>query len=142
MAMNVTDVGADNMLKAYFNNDWPTAGNNLTLDLYTNNYTPLQTSANANFTVAAGVGYAQKTLDHGNWTVTAGNDPSDAVYAQQTFTFTGNLTANATIYGYYVKDEDDSVIWAEKFGTSFTPANNGDNVKVTPIIQLSSGTPA
>ena len=142
MALVLTDVGADNMLKAYLNNDWPTAGNNLTLDLYTNNYTPVDTSANANFTVAAGGGYAQKTLDHGNWTVTPGNDPSDAVYAQQTFTFTGNLTGNASVYGYYVKDEDDSVIWAEEFASPFTPANNGDNIKITPKIELSKGTPS
>jgi hypothetical protein len=142
MALIVTDVGADNMLKAYFNNDWPTGGNNHTLHLYTNNYTPVDTSANANFTEAAGGGYAAKTLAHGNWTVTAGNDPSDAAYAQQTFTFTGNLTGNASVYGYHVKDEDDAVIWAEKFASPFTPANNGDNIKITPLVQASKGTPA
>lgn len=57
-------------------------------------------------------------------------------------TDTGNLTGNASVYGYHVKDEDDAVIWAEKFAAAFTPANNGDNIKITPKMEASKGTPA
>jgi len=142
MAMVVTDVGADQILKAYFNNNWAVAGNNLTLHLYTNNYDPADTSANANFTEAAGGNYAAITLDHGNWNHNNANDPSDVDYAQQTFTFNGALDSNASVYGYHVKDADDNVIWAEKFATPFTPANNGDNIKITPKFQASKGTPS
>lgn len=140
MALVLTDVGADELLKIVFNNDRATAGNNLTLRLFVNNVTPAQTGIS--YTEAAGGGYSAITLTMGSWTVTTGNDPSDAVYAQQTFTFTGALTTNPTVYGYYVTDADGVIMWAEKFTTSFTPADNGDNIKITPKFQISSGTPA
>jgi hypothetical protein len=145
MPLVLADVGADQILKAYFNNSWPTS-KNLKLKLYSNNYTPVQTSTHANFTEVTGGGYAAITLTNGSWTVTVGNDPSDAVYAEQTFTFTGTIGGSGIVYGYYIVDDDGSgsnvLIYAELFGTSFTPANNGDNIKLTPKFQLSSGTPA
>jgi hypothetical protein len=140
MALVLTDLGADELLKIIFNNDRATAGNNLTMRLFVNNVTPAQTGVS--YTEAVGGGYASQTLTMGSWTVTVGNDPSDAVYAQLTFSFTGPLTTNTTIYGYYVTDADGVVIYAEKFTTSFTPADPGDNVKITPKFQMSSGTPA
>ena len=142
MALVLADVGADELLKVFFNNDRPTGGNNFTLKLFVNDYTPLQTSVAGSFTEATGGGYAAKTLTNGSFTVTVGNDPSDAVYAQQVFTFTGALTTNPTIYGYYVVDADGTLIYAERAAASFTPANNGDHYDVTPKFQISSGTPA
>ena len=139
MALVLTDVGADEILKAFFNNDWPTS-KDLTLNLFINDVTPAQTGIS--YTEAAGGGYSAKTLSNGSWTVTTANDPSDATYAKQTFTFTGALTDDATIYGYYVTNDDSVVLWAEKFSTPFTPVANGDYVEVTPAFQLSSGTPA
>lgn len=143
MALVLADGGADIILNAYFNNSWD-ASKNLVVKLYTNNYTPVQTSTTASFTEATGGGYSSIALTNGSWTVSVGNDPSDAVYAQQTFTFTGALTTNPTVYGYYVVANNGSgnLVWAELFGTSFTPANNGDTIKITPKFQLSSGTPA
>lgn len=141
MALVLADVGADQILKAYFNNSWP-ASKNLKLRLYTNNYTPVDTSVVGSFTEMSGAGYAAISLTNGSWTVTVGNDPSDAVYAEQTFTFTGS---GSTIYGYYIEDNDGStgtLVWAELFGSTYTPANNGDTLKVTPKFQLSKGTPA
>jgi hypothetical protein len=141
MPMTLADVGADQSLKAYFHNSWP-ASKNLKLRLYTNNYTPVDTSVIGSFTEMSGAGYAPITLTNGSWTVTVGNDPSDAVYAEQTFTFTG---AGSQIYGYYIEDNDGSsgtLVFAELFGTPFTPANNGDTLKVTPKFQLSKGTPS
>lgn len=141
MALVLADVGADQILKAYFNNSWP-ASKNLKLRLYTNNYTPVDTSVVGSFTEMSGAGYAPISLTNGSWTVTVGNDPSDAVYAEQTFTFTGS---GSTIYGYYIEDNDGStgtLVWAELFGSTYTPANNGDTLKVTPKFQLSKGTPA
>lgn len=141
MALILADVGADELLKVYFNDDRPTGGNNLTLKLFCNDVTPIDTHTAGSYTEASGGGYAAKTLTNGSWTVTVGNDPSDATYAQQTFTFTGALTTNPTIYGYFVVDGDGTLIWAEVFAAAFTPANNGDQVKVTPQFQLSKGTP-
>ena len=142
MALVLADVGADELLKVYFNDDRPTGGNNLTLKLYSNDYTPVDTSVAGSFTVVSGGGYADKTLTNGSWTVTPANDPSDAVYAEQTFTFTGVIGGTGIVYGYYVLDADGTLVWGERFGTSFTPANNGDNIKVTPKFQMSKGTPS
>ena len=144
MSLVLADLGADQILKAYFNNSWP-ASKDLKLRLFANDYTPVQGSVLGSFTEAAGGGYAAIDLVNGTWVVTPANDPSDATYAQQTFTFTGALTTNPTIYGYYIEDNAGStgvVIYAERLGSSFTPANNGDNLKITPAFQLSSGTPA
>lgn len=141
MAIVLADVGADTILKAFFNNSWPAGGKNLTLKLYTNNYTPLDTSVAGDYTEASGGGYAAKTLTNGSWTVTVGNDPSDAVYAEQTWTFTGALAGTATVYGYFVIDSDGVLVLGEKFDYSFTPAKNGDQLRLTPKFQLSKGTP-
>jgi hypothetical protein len=147
MALVLSDLGADQILKSYFNKSQPVGGNNLTLKLYTTNITPNpnggDTAAAYNAAEAAGPGYAAITLTAGSWTVTPANDPSDAVYAQQTFTFTGPLTSTAKdIYGYYVVDADGILIWAEKASGPFTPANNGDTYKITPKFQMSWGVPA
>lgn len=110
--------------------------NGLSLKLYTNNYDPVVGSTNANFTEATGGGYAAITLTGGSWTIgTDGSGNPQASYAQQTFTFTGALTTNPNIYGYYITDGT-TVVAAEKFGTARTPANNGDAEKITPIIKL------
>ena len=141
-ALTLMDIGADELLKVYFNDDRPTGGNNLTMKLYCTNVTPADTNTAGSYTECAGGGYAAKTLTNGSWVVTTGNDPSDAVYAEQTYTFTGALTTNTTIYGYFVVDADGTLVWAELLGSTFTPANNGDNVKITPKFQLSKGTPS
>jgi len=142
MSLTLVDVGADEFLKVYFNNDRPAGGNNHTLKLFTNDVTPADTDVAGTYTEATGGGYAAITLTNGSWTVTVGNDPSDAVYAQQTFTFTGALTTNPTVYGYVVEDADGTLVWAEKLTAPFTPANNGDNIKITPKFQMSKGTPS
>lgn len=148
MTQVVPDVGADLMLKAFYNNSRPansltlTSANDFQLRLYCNNYTPIQTSVAADFTQAAGGGYAAKTLSNGSFTVTVGNDPSDAVYAIQTWTFTGALTTNTTVYGYYLVDSDGVLVTAELLAASYTPTTNGDTLSVTFKMQASSGTPA
>jgi hypothetical protein len=144
MALILEDTGAAKILKAYFQNVWPGTTKDLTLKLYATNVTPSSTGADTagSFTEASGGGYAAITLTNGTGFVESNVGGIEQVaYAQQTFTFTGALTTNGTIYGYYVVDHDNDVIWAEKAGSTFTPANNGDTYKVTPIFQLSHGTP-
>jgi len=142
MALTLADVGADQILKSYFNKSQPAGGNNLTLKLYTNNHSIADTDTAGSCTEASGGGYAALTLTAGSWTVTPANDPSDAVYAQQTFTFTGALAGSATVYGYFVVDADGVLIWEEALAAPYTPANNGDNIKITPKFQMSKGTPS
>ena len=142
MALVLSDNGADAILEAYFNQSYPTGGNDLTLKLFVTDVTPADDDTASTYTEAAGGGYAAKTLTNGSWTITPANDPSDAVYVEQIFTFTGALTTNGTIYGYYVVDDDDVLIFAERLSASFTPAANGDHLDLTPKFQLSAGTPS
>jgi len=140
MALVLADVGADAFLKARFNNDWP-ASKDLTLKLFVNNIgTVTDTMNTASFTEATGGGYISKTLTCGNWTIDTAHDPSDAVYAEQAFIFTGPLTTNLNVYGYYVVDGNDILQWAETI-PQFTPVSNGDQLAITVRFQLSKGTP-
>lgn len=101
--------------------------------LFATNITPAETDTSATYTLAAGGGYADITMTGANWTVTGGA-PSSAAYAQQTWTFSGALTTNGTIYGYIAKRATTGdLVLAETF-TSFTPAASGDNIKITPTI--------
>lgn len=141
MPITFNDAGVVRVLEAYFNDAWPVSGVDLTLRLFCNNITPARGDVLGNYTEANGGGYAAKALSQGSWTVNPANGPRDAVYAEQTFTFTGELTTNKDIYGYFVTDADSNVVWAEKFGTLFHPYNNGDQLLVTPRVQMSTGTP-
>jgi hypothetical protein len=142
-AQVVCNAGCASALKAYFNNVWPAGGKNLTLKLFATSVTPTATSTAGSFTEAAGGGYAAITpLTNGSWTESNVGGIEQAIYAQQTFTFTGALTTNPVIYGYYIVDADGVLVTAQLLDAPFTPANNGDNVKVTPKVQLSHGTPS
>lgn len=106
---------------------------NLVYRYFATNVTPAETDTAGTYTEAAGGGYASFTCTGASWTVTGGA-PSSAAYAQQTTTFTGALTTNATIYGYYVvRASSLDLVLAETF-TSFTPTANGDSIKLTPQI--------
>jgi hypothetical protein len=142
MAIVMNDKGCAQVLKKYFNDTNAAGGNNLTLKLFCNNINPARGDTLATYTIALSGGYADITLTRGSWTVNESDSPRDAVYAQQTFTFTGELTTNKDIYGYVIVDADSSVIAAEKFGAIFHPYNNGDLLKVTPRVQMSTGTPS
>lgn len=106
---------------------------NLVYRLFTNNITPSETDTTATYTEAAGGGYGSIALTGANWSVTGGA-PSVAAYAQQTWAFTGALTGNPTIYGYFAtRATSGDLVLAETF-TSFTPAASGDSIKLTPQI--------
>ena len=110
----------------------------LTLKLYSNNYTPVEGTTTAAFTEVAGGGYSAKTLNVGDWVLTAG-DPSFGLYAQRTFAFTGPTNAPGTIYGYYVIDALGVTRWAERFPGSNIPFSPiaGSSIKVTPRFEAS-----
>jgi len=108
-----------------------------TLRLFVNNHTPVNADTEANYTEASGGGYAAIALTAANWVTTPGS-PTSSAYPQQTFTFTGGLTTNATVYGYYVTRADGKLVYAELLAQPFTPANNGDTVQITPQLTLGS----
>ncbi len=141
--LNVPDVGAAELLEIVFNNSRPAGGNNLTLKLFCNNTALSDSDTSATFTEASGGGYAAITLTNGSWTVAGdGSSIETASYAEQTWTFTGALTTNTTVYGYYVVDADDTLIFAELFDSGVTPATSGNYISVTPKFQASKGTPS
>lgn len=136
--MILTDFGAQAIMSRYLNN---TTYLPLTARLYTNNYTPLDTSVLGNFTEAAGGGYAAIALGT-TWVINPFSvAPADAVHPAISYTFTGTLTGLATVYGVYITDSANVVIFAEKFATPFQPRNNGDIITVNATIQMSKGTP-
>ncbi len=129
MALLVPNQGEQIALEALLNK---TAPQNLTLRLFTNNYTPVETTTEADVTEASGSGYAAVALTAASWTVTPGA-PSDAAYPEITFTFTGAL---GNVYGYYItQNTSNKLVYAERFSNGpYNIQNNGDQIKITPHI--------
>ncbi|HWP59545.1 MAG TPA: hypothetical protein VNL14_16755 [Candidatus Acidoferrales bacterium] len=132
-ALLVPNQGEQIALEALVNK---TAPQNLVLRLFKNNVTPAEGDTEANYTEADFTGYSAITLTGANWTVTTGA-PSEASYAQQTFSSSANQAAQ-NIYGYYLTQvTSGKLVWAERFTDGPYPiANNGDQIKVTPKITL------
>lgn len=106
----------------------------LTYKLFCNNITPAYTDTAGTYTEAAGGGYAAIALTGASWSAAAGSGPATTSYAQQTWTFTGPLTTNPNVYGYFaVLTTGGTIMLAEAFAV-FTPTANGDNIKLTPTI--------
>ena len=114
-----------------------TAATTLTLRLFSNNYTPINSTVAGDVAQVSGGGYAGIALTAASWTTTPGS-PTSSAYPEQTFTFTGATDSPGTIYGYYVTNAAGTLIWAERLAAVFTPASNGDTVKVTPALTLAS----
>lgn len=129
MTLLVPNVGEDLALKNFLNH---TAPQNQTLKLFTNNITPAETDTDVTYTECAITGYAAISLTGTSWVVTPGA-PTSAAYAEQTWTFTGGF--GATVYGYYVVQATSGILmWAERDASPYTPATNGDQIKLTPAI--------
>lgn len=102
--------------------------------LFTNNITPAETDVAGSYTVANGAGYADIVMTGASWTITPGA-PSEASYPQQEWSFSGALTGNPNIYGYYVlRTTTLDLMFAERFATARTPTNPGDALRLTPKV--------
>lgn len=112
------------------------AAENLVLHLFQNNITPAETDTAATYTEATFTGYAALTLTAASWVVTEGA-PSNAVYPQVTFTSSAG-SQNQNVYGYYLtRAISGRIAWAERFADGpYNIVNNGDAVKVSPVITL------
>jgi hypothetical protein len=139
--MVLTDEGAAAFLEAVFNDQRAAGGDDLTLRLFTNNHDPADTDIAADYTEATGGGYSARTLNMGSWTVSVESGIAQALYAVQSFVFTGPLAGNPGIWGTFITDADGTLILAQKRALAFTPQNDGDHLDVTPKIQMSKGTP-
>ena len=131
MTLLVPNNGEGDGLNYFVNKAAP---QDLVLRLYTSNTTPAETDTAATYTEAASFGYAALTLTGSSWTITEGA-PSNAAYAQQVFTFTGNL---GNVYGYYMtRATSGRIALAERFTDGpYSIVNNGDQIKITPQITL------
>lgn len=134
------DVGLVADFNARFNNTWPTS-KDFTAKLFCNFIIPADTDTAGMYTEAVGGGYASKTLACGSWTISTVAGIVQAVYAQQVWTFTGPLTTNLIVFGFYIIDGDGVLKWAESLPTPVQPAVNGNFIKITPIYRASKGTP-
>lgn len=111
----------------------PSGGQRL-LHLFINNQVPGKTTAMANFTEATGVpGYSAITLLGNQWTTTTAGGINSAVYSSQTFTF----TTGVNVYGYYITDLSNNLLWAERFSTApYTLPADGGQVAISPVLSL------
>lgn len=141
MPLILADVGAGVILKGYFNRAFPIASDSLSLRLYTEDVTIDDTNTASTFIEAVEGGYVAIELLRGAWTIDDSTNPPQAVYAVKTFTFTGPLTGNPIVYGFFVVDADGVLIWAEKLDEPFQPTENGDMLHITPVFQMSKGIP-
>ncbi|MES2181019.1 MAG: hypothetical protein V4493_02850 [Pseudomonadota bacterium] len=133
MTLLVPNNGEGDALAYYVNKSAP---QDLVLKLFKNNYTPVEGSVASDFTEADFTGYSALTLTGASWAVTEGA-PSHADYAQQTFSSSAG-SQNQNVYGYYlVRATSGRIAHAERFADGpYNIVNNGDQVKVTPVITL------
>lgn len=132
MALLVPNGGEDLLLQYALNK---TAGANQKLKLFKSNTTPGETDTAATYTEADFTGYTSKTITGTSWTITPGA-PTEAAYAQQTFTSSADQSSQS-VYGYFVTNASDVLLWAERFPSGpYAIANNNDSIAVTPKITL------
>lgn len=106
----------------------------LTIRLFQNNYTPVAASVLGSFTVATFTGYAG--IDLANPVTQAALDASNrAVTFWDLVEWTKNGATGNTIYGYFVVDDDNNLLYAERFESGAWPMLD-DLARLTFIPQL------
>lgn len=108
----------------------------LRLKLYSNNYSPTETSAISNFVETTGGGYTDKVILPGEWIMSPG-DPTTGRQKQKVFTFTGPTTL--PIYGYYVVTDVGAYVWAEDMPLVLRPISTiqGSTIAIAPRFEVS-----
>lgn len=111
-----------------------TAPSDIKLRLYTDNITPDRTYSMSSGLTEPGSGYSPITLTGASWSIATSTGVTTAVYAQQTFTFSGAVT----IYGYFISNNaGNKMLWIESFtGGPFTLPSGGGTIQITPKITL------
>jgi hypothetical protein len=106
------------------------------LHLYTNTDLTVDDTVvgpGTDITEATQAGYAAITLTGSSWTTTQVGGVTTAEYSEQTFSF----TTGAALYGYYVTDTSDNLLWLEEFsGAPFTLPDGGGTIAITTKITL------
>jgi len=107
-----------------------------TLHLYKNNYTPVATSAAGDFTVADFTGYTGKTLTRAGWAAASSVTGTGTIVYGTPQTWTCGATGN-TVYGVYILDASNALVWAEQFAVARVLADT-DTLTYTPAMTLVS----
>lgn len=103
------------------------------LHLYTNDVTPTDSTLQSGLTESTEAGYAPITLVGSSWTTTQVGGLTTAEYPESTFSY----TTAANVYGYYVTDTNDDIMWVERFsGAPFQLPDTGGDIAITPKITL------
>lgn len=109
--------------------------NNQYIRLYTNDYTPDNSSVAASFTEMNTHGYVQKELLVTDWTITNTTSGSTAQNLSQTWTFTE--APQVSVYGYYLIDTiSGDLVYAERFPSTQIIVNEDDQIVVTPRLTV------
>jgi hypothetical protein len=146
MALVVPNIGETALLKKMFNQEQTTT---LLLKLYYNDATPNAFSTLSSFSECgfsgdpptpngSFPGYTNATITNSNWVVATpvGATYAEAGYGEQTFTFNAYTSAQ-TVFGYYVTDTLNNLLWAERFTNApFTLPPAGGTIAVTLTINL------
>jgi hypothetical protein len=119
MSIIITNIAKQKFLENFFSVE------NLTLKLFSNDVTPSSTDDSDSFEEFSGGNYSSVELNSSEWNITS----SDVFYPQINWSFE-NVSGN--IYGYYIVDENDSVIFAERFPNApYAVSNSGDEIAVS-----------
>jgi len=116
----------------------PSASGDRVLCLFTNDITPADANVFDDYQEPSpGTGYTRVNLSGIVWTTTEDEiGVCAAIYdSYAEFNFTGAVT----LYGYYVINQDEQLLWAEKFtsGAIIVPAGGGQ-VLIKPKLELTN----
>lgn len=105
--------------------------------LYSNNYTPVESSVAGDFTIHAAAGLnVVKTLARASWgTASTSAGVTSIAYPQQSWQNTSGSTQN--VYGYIVRvSGGGSLLWAERFSSAPIVLADSDYIFITPRLEL------
>jgi hypothetical protein len=103
--------------------------------LFQNNHTPVNSDTYASYTEATFSGYSgYQNIVWGSAFIN-GSTQGEIDATQLTWTHNGGGTAN-TIYGVYITDASDNLLYAERFPAPLTLASSGDAVPYTASVVL------
>lgn len=106
--------------------------NDMTLRLYQNDYTPLDTSDVSDFTEATFSGYAAIATNAWGGAFLNASNITEIDETLRTFTHNGGGTNN-NIYGYYLTDAGGNLTYAERYsGAPVAMDANGKTFSVVP----------
>lgn len=139
MPILVPNIGEVRLLRYIIGDTTPSQG--LVLHLYSNNKAPAETDTESNYTAPTALGYAPSTLSPSSWSVgTDGSSGTSSALYNNGITFTfGTAASTQNVYGYYVTDTSNNLLWAENFpnGQPFALPASGGEIAIRPQVQLS-----